>query len=1443
MKKNVLTWFSAALMCAALMFSCDDPENVVHVTSITLTPQTLNLTVGQTHQLVATVKPEEATYKQVVWSSSNSSVASVPNVMSVPEAVANEMIAGKATVTAVAAGTATITAMSFDGELTSTCQVTVTDNTPAKSIVLGNQVGLIDPGKANQLATFTVTTTGIPSGEKLQEVLWFDETGTNQVTKPTALNFYLTDLQTFTVTQLEPMRQDLHLKFLIVIDGVQSNKADLIIKAIITKSVTVESQVGALLAGVVGSVTFPVKTANIANGNYVASVANLPTGVTVSGNVTIANNAGTLTLTGSAQSVAGVTSNLRLTIDSTQSNAFTLTVSPSNAKSVTVESQVGTLTAGVAGTVTFPVKTTNIASGTYEVTVENLPTGVTFPRNITILNSGGTLTLTGNTQTIAGVTSNLRLTIDGTQSNTFTLTISPYQSIVLGNQNGTIDPGKPDQQVTYAVTTTGIPAGSKLQEVLWFDETGTRQVDKPTALNFYLTNLQTFTVTQLEPIRQDIHLKILIVIDGVQSNKTDLIIKSITGKIVTVENQVGTLLAGVVGSVTFPVKTTGIANGTYDVSVPNLPLGVTPSRNITIENNVGTLTLSSNAQSVAGVTSNLRLTIDGTQSNAFTVTVSQAGTKSVTVESQVGTLLAGVAGTVTFPVKTTGIANGNYVPSVANLPTGVAPSTSVNLVITNGVGTLTLAGNAQTVAGVTSTLRLTIDGTQSNAFTLTVSQAGAKSVTVENQVGALAQGTAGSATFVVRTENIATNMTGEVTWVDAQGNPRTAPGGITASITTGNANRTLTMTTTIQAPSGQFYFRVTIDGTLSNIGTLTIDTKIENKSVTVESQVGALAQGTAGSATFAVRTENIATNMTGEVTWVDAQGNPRTAPAGITASVSTGNVNRTLTMTTTIQAQSGQFYFRVMIDGTHSNIGTLTIDTKIENKSVTVENQVGTLAAGTAGSATFAVRTENIATNMTGQLTWVDAQGNPKAAPAGVSTSVTTGNVNRTLTVTTTTGSESGQYYFRVMIDGTHSNIGTLTIDNKLVKTVTVESQVGTLSEGTAGQATFAVGTTNIATNMTGQVTWVDAQGNPKAAPGGVNTSVSTGNVNRTLTVTTTTNAQFGQYYFYVVIDGAMSNMGTLTIEAKQIVKTVTVEGQVGELVAGVQGDVTFPVKTTNIANGTYDVTYENRPFGVTGSRTITISNGTGTLTFTSTMNTVPGVTSNLRITIDGTQSNAFTLTIVSCVKSVVIKSGQENPLTAGIDGKTFYDVSTSCIPTSATCQIQWYASPKGGGTVSAPQGFEDYDLAPGSEERKLTLAFSPSTKAGTYYFAISMENVVSNIVALTIDAPTKSIELGNQNGVLVANKPGVATFEVKTTGISTAIKEFEVWWYNEAGALIKRPAWVVWTDPDRILTNGSEKRTLTIETTSSAAQCNYKILISIDGVQSNKSDFIVINP
>ncbi len=88
-------------------------DEKIDVTSVSLNKTSLFLAVGNSETLIATVSPSNATNKNVTFSSSDESVASVDD-------------SGK--VTALAVGSATITVKSSDGDFTASCSVTVIEN-------------------------------------------------------------------------------------------------------------------------------------------------------------------------------------------------------------------------------------------------------------------------------------------------------------------------------------------------------------------------------------------------------------------------------------------------------------------------------------------------------------------------------------------------------------------------------------------------------------------------------------------------------------------------------------------------------------------------------------------------------------------------------------------------------------------------------------------------------------------------------------------------------------------------------------------------------------------------------------------------------------------------------------------------------------------------------------------------------------------------------------------------------------------------------------------------------------------------------------------------------------------------------------------------------------------------------------------------------------------
>ncbi len=96
-------------------FAGGTTDTPVSVEAVAVSPVTTTLTIGDTEKLTVTFTPANATNKNITWTSSDSTVATVDT---------------KGIVTAVKAGTTTITATTEDGSFTASCKVTVRKKTP-----------------------------------------------------------------------------------------------------------------------------------------------------------------------------------------------------------------------------------------------------------------------------------------------------------------------------------------------------------------------------------------------------------------------------------------------------------------------------------------------------------------------------------------------------------------------------------------------------------------------------------------------------------------------------------------------------------------------------------------------------------------------------------------------------------------------------------------------------------------------------------------------------------------------------------------------------------------------------------------------------------------------------------------------------------------------------------------------------------------------------------------------------------------------------------------------------------------------------------------------------------------------------------------------------------------------------------------------------------------
>lgn len=132
-KHTNLRTILAAMALAGALLGCQKDHSVA-VQGVSLNTSSLSLTIGDEATLTATVTPSDADNKEVSWSSSNPSVATVSS--------------GK--VTAVSKGSANITVTTVDGAFTATCLVSV-DNVRVSAVSISPSSLLMKVGETQQL--------------------------------------------------------------------------------------------------------------------------------------------------------------------------------------------------------------------------------------------------------------------------------------------------------------------------------------------------------------------------------------------------------------------------------------------------------------------------------------------------------------------------------------------------------------------------------------------------------------------------------------------------------------------------------------------------------------------------------------------------------------------------------------------------------------------------------------------------------------------------------------------------------------------------------------------------------------------------------------------------------------------------------------------------------------------------------------------------------------------------------------------------------------------------------------------------------------------------------------------------------------------------------------------------------------------------------------------
>ncbi len=347
----------------------------VKVTGVLLDKTSATLTsVGETTQLTATVAPTNAANKNVIWESTNTSVATVSST---------------GLVTAVANGTVDITVTTEDGGYTATCQVTV--ELPSEPSDDGKVTGITlnksNISFASTWATEQLTATVSPSNATDKSVTWTSSNesvatvdsngnvtskseGTATITATTTDGSYTATCQVVVdiAVSVGWISIDTYYMTLTAIGqtqqiGITINPSDADNKAVVWESenpaVAVVSDIGVVTA--------------IGNGETTVTVTTVDGGKTASCTVVVSIQS----------SVTGVSldkTNLELTSEGAMAN-LTATVTPSDASDKTV---TWTSSNEAVATVSAEGVVTAVANGTTTITVTTKEGGYTATCKVTV---------------------------------------------------------------------------------------------------------------------------------------------------------------------------------------------------------------------------------------------------------------------------------------------------------------------------------------------------------------------------------------------------------------------------------------------------------------------------------------------------------------------------------------------------------------------------------------------------------------------------------------------------------------------------------------------------------------------------------------------------------------------------------------------------------------------------------------------------------------------------------------------------------------------------------------------------------------------------------------------------------------------------------------------------------------------------------------------------
>jgi formylglycine-generating enzyme required for sulfatase activity len=220
--------------------------------------------------------------------------------------------------------------------------------------------------------------------------------------------------------------------------------------------------------------------------------------------------------------------------------------------------------------------------------------------------------------------------------------------------------------------------------------------------------------------------------------------------------------------------------------------------------------------------------------------------------------------------------------------------------------------------------------------------------------------------------------------------------------------------------------------------------------------------------------------------------------------------------------------------------GSITTTTSGENMIMTFSNYTSSGVTIISGTATYAITVSGTAESL--------------SYTGSFNISYSGATYTYTFTITATESSAGSITYSGTYTINGYSYTYSGSSATGTTTTVTIAAQSGTITSGATGTATFAVTTANVTTGSSGTFTWytTSAGTTTTSAPTGITASVSNvANNSATVTMTATSSAVVGSYYFTITEGSSVSTVATLAIISSQSSSISALDGIVMEPVVG----------------------------------------------------------------------------------------------------------------------------------------------------------------------------------------------------------------------------------------------------------------------------------------------------